>query len=121
LEEEKRVFCVDKSTTRHKHKEEAGAIRPKQFNQLHNGPQPQRSWLWPKLNTYVFLYSGTDDMIFKIFSPKNFAKIMTILFKLLLVFCKNCDHDIVFFLEKRQFFRRKLAKIAENCDHNIDP
>jgi hypothetical protein len=25
------------------------------------------------------------------------------------------------FGEKRQFFRRKLAKIAENCDHNIDP
>jgi phage major head subunit gpT-like protein len=23
--------------------------------------------------------------------------------------------------KKRQFFRRKLAKIAENCDHNIDP
>jgi hypothetical protein len=25
------------------------------------------------------------------------------------------------FWEKRQFFRRKLSKIAENCDHNIDP
>jgi hypothetical protein len=24
-------------------------------------------------------------------------------------------------LRKRQFFRRKLAKIADNCDHNIDP
>jgi hypothetical protein len=23
--------------------------------------------------------------------------------------------------EKRQFFRRKVSKIAENCDHNIDP
>jgi hypothetical protein len=23
--------------------------------------------------------------------------------------------------EKRQFFRRKLGKIAENCDHNISP
>jgi hypothetical protein len=30
------------------------------------------------------------------------------------------DHNIGF-LEKRQFFRRKLSKIAENCDHNIDP
>jgi hypothetical protein len=28
---------------------------------------------------------------------------------------KNC------FWEKRQFVRRKSAKIAENCDHNIDP
>jgi hypothetical protein len=25
------------------------------------------------------------------------------------------------FREKRHFFRRKLSKIAENCDHNIDP
>jgi hypothetical protein len=35
-------------------------------------------------------------------------------------FCKNCDNNIGFW-EKRQFFRRKLAKNAENCDHNIDP
>jgi hypothetical protein len=25
------------------------------------------------------------------------------------------------FEKKRQFFRRKLSKIAENCDYNIDP
>jgi hypothetical protein len=25
------------------------------------------------------------------------------------------------FWEKRQFFRRKWAKISVNCDHNIDP
>jgi hypothetical protein len=25
------------------------------------------------------------------------------------------------FEKKRQFFRRKLSKIAENCDHNIGP
>jgi hypothetical protein len=25
------------------------------------------------------------------------------------------------FWEKNAIFRRKLAKIAENCDHNIDP
>jgi hypothetical protein len=25
------------------------------------------------------------------------------------------------FLRKTRFFRRKLAIIAENCDHNIDP
>jgi hypothetical protein len=30
------------------------------------------------------------------------------------------DHNIGF-REKRQFFRQKLAKIAENCDHNIGP
>jgi hypothetical protein len=32
---------------------------------------------------------------------------------------QNFDHNIGF-LEKRHFCR-KLAKIAENCDHNIDP
>jgi hypothetical protein len=30
------------------------------------------------------------------------------------------DHNIGFG-ERRQFFRRKLAKIAENFDHNIGP
>jgi hypothetical protein len=34
-------------------------------------------------------------------------------------FCKNLDHNIDFW-EKRNFFRRKWAKIAENCD-NIGP
>jgi hypothetical protein len=33
---------------------------------------------------------------------------------------KKIDHNIGF-REKRQFFRRKLGKIAENCDHKIDP
>jgi hypothetical protein len=30
------------------------------------------------------------------------------------------EHNIGFWV-KRQFFRRKLSQIAENCDHNIDP
>jgi hypothetical protein len=33
---------------------------------------------------------------------------------------QKLDHNIGFW-EKRQFFRQKLAKLAENCDHNIDP
>jgi hypothetical protein len=33
---------------------------------------------------------------------------------------QKLDHNIGFW-EKRNFFRRKLSKIAENCDHNIDP
>jgi hypothetical protein len=33
---------------------------------------------------------------------------------------QNFDHNIGFW-EKRQIFRWKLSKIAENCDHNIDP
>jgi hypothetical protein len=28
---------------------------------------------------------------------------------------------LVFLFKKRQFFSIKLAKIAENCDHNIGP
>jgi hypothetical protein len=32
---------------------------------------------------------------------------------------QNFDHNIGFW-EKRHFFRRKLPKIAEICDHNID-
>jgi hypothetical protein len=32
---------------------------------------------------------------------------------------QNFDHNIGFW-EKRQFFRQKLSKIAENWDHNID-
>jgi hypothetical protein len=45
---------------------------------------------------------------------------LAFLLKLLLVFGKHCDHNISFW-EKRQFFRRKLSKIAENWNHNIDP
>jgi hypothetical protein len=33
---------------------------------------------------------------------------------------KKIGHNIGF-REKRKIFRRKLAKIAENCDHNIGP
>jgi hypothetical protein len=33
---------------------------------------------------------------------------------------KTNDHNIGI-KEKRQFFRWNLGKIAENCDHNIDP
>jgi hypothetical protein len=33
---------------------------------------------------------------------------------------ENFDHNIGFW-EKHQFVRQKLAKFAENCDHNIDP
>jgi hypothetical protein len=42
------------------------------------------------------------------------------LLKPLLVFC---TYLIMTLVSERNanFFRRKLAKIAENCDHNIDP
>jgi hypothetical protein len=33
--------------------------------------------------------------------------------------CKKYNN--IGFKSKTKFFRRKLAKIAKNCDHNIDP
>jgi hypothetical protein len=50
------------------------------------------------------------------FSDKNWR----FLLKLLLVFAKIVIITLVF-EKKRQFFHRKLGKIAENCVHNIDP
>jgi hypothetical protein len=59
-------------------------------------------------------------MIFKIFSPKNSAKKLAFLTQNKARICKILIVTLVF--EKNaNFFRRKLAKIAENCDHNIDP
>jgi hypothetical protein len=52
--------------------------------------------------------------------PKKLAKILAFFAHSTASFCKKIDHNIGF-CEKRQFVRRKLAKIAENCDHNIDP
>jgi hypothetical protein len=34
---------------------------------------------------------------------------------------QNFDHITLVFEKNANFFRRKLLKIAENCDHNIDP
>jgi hypothetical protein len=60
-------------------------------------------------------------MILEIFSQKKIAKKSAFLTKNEAMYIMQIfDHNIVF-LEKRQFFRRKLAKIVENCDHNIDP
>jgi hypothetical protein len=52
-------------------------------------------------------------------SPKM-AETGRFLLKLQLVFAKNSMITLVF-EKKRQFFRRKLAKIAENCDQNNNP
>jgi hypothetical protein len=35
--------------------------------------------------------------------------------------CKILIITLFFFKKNANFFRQKLAKIAENCDHNIDP
>jgi hypothetical protein len=53
--------------------------------------------------------TGTDVMILeKNFGQKNLARNWRSFFKQLKVFLQN-DHNI-YFLEKRQFFRLKLAK-----------
>jgi hypothetical protein len=39
---------------------------------------------------------GTDVMIFKIFSPKNLAKIFAFFAQTTVSFCENCDHNIGF-------------------------
>jgi hypothetical protein len=59
-------------------------------------------------------------MIFKIFSPKKLRKKWRFLTQNKAKLCKLLIITLV--CEKNaNFFRRKLAKIAENCDHNIDP
>jgi hypothetical protein len=63
---------------------------------------------------------GTDVMILKnIFSEKFGEKIGVFDSKQR----KKCKILIItlFFSEKRHFFRQKMSKIAENCDHNIGP
>jgi hypothetical protein len=57
---------------------------------------------------------------FKYFRRKILQKNWRFWLNTKLNFWKKVDHNIGI-QEKRQFFRRKLSKIAENCDHNIDP
>jgi hypothetical protein len=62
---------------------------------------------------------GTDVVIFKIFSPKKIANKLAFLTQNKAKLRKFLIITLVF--EKNAIFCRKLAKIAENCDHNIDP
>jgi hypothetical protein len=74
-----------------------------------------RFWLKTKLNYAKFWCYDFLNIFDKKFSKKlafltqNKAKLWKILI-ITLVFEKNAN-----------FFRQKLSKIAENCDHNIDP
>jgi uncharacterized RDD family membrane protein YckC len=63
--------------------------------------------------------SGTNVIIFKIFPPKHLAKIMFFA-QTTAVFPPKNKKNRVFLKKRRQFFRRKSAKIAENCDYIID-
>jgi hypothetical protein len=58
-------------------------------------------------------------MIFLKFLPKISAKKLAFLTQIKAKLCKILIITLV--LRKTPFFRRKLPKIAENCDHNIDP
>jgi hypothetical protein len=58
-------------------------------------------------------------MILKIFSPKNFKKRLAFLTQNKGKFKKKFNITLVF--EKNAIFAEKVGKIAENCDHNIDP
>jgi hypothetical protein len=44
----------------------------------------------------VYWHPGTNVMIFKIFSPKIFAKNFAFFAQTTVSFCKNCDHNNVF-------------------------
>jgi hypothetical protein len=57
-------------------------------------------------------------MIF--FLYRKFGEKMAFLLKLQLVFEKLIITCTLVFFRKTPFFRRKLAKIGENFDHNID-
>jgi hypothetical protein len=59
-------------------------------------------------------------MTFKLFSTKNLAKILALFAQTTASLSKNLNITLGF--EKNaNFFRRKWAKITENCDHIIDP
>jgi hypothetical protein len=56
---------------------------------------------------------------FKCIRKKNSAKKLAFLTQNKAKLCKKLIMTLVF--EKNAIFCQKLAKIAKNCDHNIDP
>jgi hypothetical protein len=75
-------------------------------------------YFFPKISKCRPIWDRCYDFL-NIFAEK-FSKKWRFLLKLLLVLAKIVIITLVF--EKNaNFFRRKLGKIAENCDHNIDP
>jgi hypothetical protein len=57
-------------------------------------------------------------MILKIISQKNWRKNWRFV-QNTANFWQKLNHNIVFFRKKRRQFRRKFAKIVENCDHTL--
>jgi hypothetical protein len=66
--------------------------------------------------TIVFLnrHRHQGVMLLKIFSPPKIRQKLVFLTRNKVKLCEN-------FISNDNFFRRKLAKIAENSDHNINP
>jgi hypothetical protein len=60
-------------------------------------------------------------MILKIFSPKNSAKILAFYAQTFATFWQKMIITLVFEKNANFFAEYVLEKIAENCDHNIDP
>jgi hypothetical protein len=69
----------------------------------------------PDLGTYVF---GNDKFKSK---KQNWFSTGTTAAFIPVDRIHNVTGGIKISNKKRQFFRRKLTKIAENCDHSIDP
>jgi hypothetical protein len=69
-----------------------------------------------------FLSSFRDRCcdFFEFISPKHLAKKMALLTQNTISSCKKFA-KIALVFEKNAIFRQILAKIATNCDHNIDP
>jgi hypothetical protein len=65
--------------------------------------------------------TGTDVMIIYIFSPKHSAKKLAFLTQNKAKLCKILIITLVFEKNANFFAENCQTKIAENCDHNIDP
>jgi hypothetical protein len=64
--------------------------------------------------------AGTDVMISKNIFAEKFAKLLPLFAQTTASFHENLIIQFAFD-KSDNFFRRKLAKIVENCDHNIQP
>jgi hypothetical protein len=78
------------------------------------GPHFRRTFIFP---LGAKSRDRCDD--FKNIFPKKIAKKLAFFYSNKAKLCKILILTLVF--EKNIFFRRKLAKIAESCDRNIDP
>jgi hypothetical protein len=75
---------------------------------------------WGYCDENCELQVSSNVLNFKnIFAKKSAKKLAFFTQNKAYISVQEYDLNIVF-LEKRQFFCRKLSKFAKNCDHNID-